>query len=85
MIDNLFYQLKQFENEKLSQFPTYKIKKDLDDYIFLTLHRPSNVDERDTFMGIADALNEISGEMPIIFPVHPRTRKMLKTFECNQN
>jgi UDP-N-acetylglucosamine 2-epimerase (non-hydrolysing) len=50
-------------------------------YAFLTLHRPSNVDDRETFMGIAAALNEIAEEMPILFPVHPRTQKMMERFQ----
>ena len=49
-------------------------------YAFLTLHRPSNVDDKNTFMGIAAALNEIAKEMAIIFPVHPRTKKMMEAF-----
>ena len=47
------------------------------DYAVLTLHRPSNVDEPATFAGILDALEEISKRLPIIFPVHPRTRKTI--------
>ena len=43
----------------------------------LTLHRPSNVDNRQTFERILDALETISHSLPIIFPVHPRTRKTI--------
>jgi len=46
----------------------------------LTLHRPSNVDERETLAEILAALNEIAQELPIIFPIHPRTRKMAERF-----
>jgi len=46
----------------------------------LTLHRPSNVDDRETLLGILEALSEISRELPIIFPIHPRTRKMAEQF-----
>jgi UDP-N-acetylglucosamine 2-epimerase (non-hydrolysing) len=46
----------------------------------LTLHRPSNVDNPVIFGGILDALNEIAKEIPIIFPIHPRTRKMVEQF-----
>ncbi len=46
----------------------------------LTLHRPSNVDDPAILRGILDALNEIGKEIPIIFPIHPRTRKMVKQF-----
>lgn len=46
----------------------------------LTLHRPSNVDDRMTLRDILDALKEIASEIPIIFPIHPRTRKMVEQF-----
>lgn len=46
----------------------------------LTLHRPSNVDDRATLVGILDALREISRSVPIVFPIHPRTRKMIEKF-----
>ena len=47
------------------------------DYAVLTLHRPSNVDEVKSFSRILDALEEIATRLPIIFPAHPRTRKMI--------
>jgi UDP-N-acetylglucosamine 2-epimerase (non-hydrolysing) len=47
------------------------------DYAVLTLHRPSNVDEQAAFAGILDALEEIARRVPIVFPAHPRTRKMI--------
>jgi UDP-N-acetylglucosamine 2-epimerase (non-hydrolysing) len=47
------------------------------DYAVLTLHRPSNVDDVNTFSRILEALEEISKRLPIIFPVHPRTRKTI--------
>ena len=46
-------------------------------YAVLTLHRPSNVDDTAIFSGILDALEVIQQDMPIIFPVHPRTRSNL--------
>jgi UDP-N-acetylglucosamine 2-epimerase (non-hydrolysing) len=49
-------------------------------YAVLTLHRPSNVDHRDTFAGILAALKQIARDMPIVFPVHPRTRVRLGQF-----
>lgn len=47
------------------------------DYAVLTLHRPSNVDERETFARILSALESIAEKLPVIFPVHPRTRKTI--------
>ena len=47
------------------------------DYALLTLHRPSNVDLRDSFERILAALEVIVAKLPIMFPVHPRTRKTI--------
>src|SRR6185369_15717948 len=47
------------------------------DYALLTLHRPSNVDLRESFERILDALEAIAAKLPIVFPVHPRTRKTI--------
>jgi UDP-N-acetylglucosamine 2-epimerase (non-hydrolysing) len=81
MIDNLFFQLKRLkESNKISNH-ILKIKTEINDYVFLTLHRPSNVDFKNKFEEITDALNLIAMERPIIFPVHPRTKKMVKKFD----
>lgn len=50
-------------------------------YILVTLHRPSNVDEPEGLQRIMQTLHEIAGEIPIIFPVHPRTRGRLERLE----
>ena len=47
------------------------------EYAVLTLHRPSNVDDPDTFVRVIEALAEIARRLPIVFPAHPRTRKMI--------
>jgi UDP-N-acetylglucosamine 2-epimerase (non-hydrolysing) len=76
MIDSLFAQLKRAEAST--------VREDLGiagrDYAALTLHRPSNVDDPQTFRRILDALQEVSQRLPIIFPVHPRTRARLQEF-----
>lgn len=76
MIDSLFYNLEKAKESK--------VKEDLEltdkDYAVLTLHRPSNVDEKETFTGLLDALISISEKLPIIFPVHPRTRGNIEKF-----
>lgn len=46
-------------------------------FAVLTLHRPSNVDDPAVLGRILDALRELAHRMPVIFPVHPRTRKSL--------
>lgn len=47
-------------------------------YCLLTLHRPSNVDNPEKLKKILNALEDISRQVPIIFPIHPRTRLTLK-------
>ena len=49
-------------------------------YAVTTLHRPSNVDDVAILRGLMGALAEISREMPVIFPIHPRTRQRLASF-----
>lgn len=50
-------------------------------YALLTLHRPSNVDKRKSLLKILKALNEISQRIPVVFPIHPRTRERLEEFD----
>ena len=49
-------------------------------YSLLTLHRPSNVDDKDTLVEIFEALRLLAKDSLIIFPVHPRTRKQIESF-----
>jgi UDP-N-acetylglucosamine 2-epimerase (non-hydrolysing) len=49
-------------------------------YAVLTLHRPGNVDHRKSFQDILDGLSDLSAKWPVIFPVHPRTRKRIEEF-----
>jgi len=83
MIDNLFYQHVKVLQTGESFFTNNDLKKRLEEYIFLTLHRPSNVDDKDRLLDIVGALNQVAEETPIIFPVHPRTRKMMDAFDLN--
>lgn len=73
MIDSLQKNLK-----KARELPTREQLGLSDvDYALLTLHRPSNVDMRDSFEPILAALEAIASRLPIVFPVHPRTRKTI--------
>lgn len=47
-------------------------------YIVLTLHRPANVDEENTLKSLIQAIMDNSHGLPIVFPVHPRTRQILE-------
>ena len=76
MIDSLMDHLEIAESSK--------VREDLGvaacDYTVLTLHRPSNVDDCKTLSGIIDALGAISERVPVVFPVHPRTRAKIEEF-----
>jgi len=49
-------------------------------FVYVTLHRPSNVDQPANLEAIIAELNRLSREMPVVFPMHPRTKKMLGQF-----
>jgi UDP-N-acetylglucosamine 2-epimerase (non-hydrolysing) len=80
MIDNLFFQLDKLTSMDTSQFPTIAFKKAHKEYGVVTLHRPSNVDDKETLETIFSTLNKISERLPLIFPIHPRTRKNMESF-----
>jgi UDP-N-acetylglucosamine 2-epimerase (non-hydrolysing) len=75
MVDSLFDNL-----ERARQRP---ILDDLglrpDGFGLVTLHRPSNVDDPDTLSAILDALQTVAERLPLVFPVHPRTRAALES------
>lgn len=54
-----------------------------DSYALVTLHRPSNVDDNVTLEKIVETLQTISADIPVIFPVHPRTRQRLTAIHAD--
>ena len=56
------------------------VNNHLTPYALLTLHRPSNVDDRDVFVNILDGLQNLAAECPVIFPSHPRTLQRIREF-----
>jgi UDP-N-acetylglucosamine 2-epimerase (non-hydrolysing) len=77
MIDSL---LRHLERARSLPPPTGMIDGD---FAILTLHRPSNVDNREVLAGILGAVIDIARRIPIIFPVHPRTFGRLQDFGPN--
>tara|TARA_Y100000766_G_scaffold284807_1_gene304742 strand:- start:4962 stop:6065 length:1104 start_codon:yes stop_codon:yes gene_type:complete len=75
MIDSLYSNLEKSKTSNILQ--TFALSNE---YAVLTLHRPSNVDNKDNFSGIIGALEKIGNEIQLVFPVHPRTEKMAKSF-----
>jgi UDP-N-acetylglucosamine 2-epimerase (non-hydrolysing) len=76
MIDSLINFLEKASQSKVLE----KFNLIPQDYLLITLHRPSNVDSRNTLLNIVKILEEIQKKIKIIFPVHPRTRNKLEEF-----
>jgi len=76
MIDSL---LNNIEKAKKSNIHN-KLNITKQEYAIVTLHRPSNVDHRDTLSGIITSFENIGNEIPLIFPIHPRTSQMISKF-----
>jgi UDP-N-acetylglucosamine 2-epimerase (non-hydrolysing) len=74
MIDSLEMLREKIENQKT--FETFGLKAE--GYGVVTLHRPSNVDDPAILQHICDVLMEIAETTPLVFPVHPRTRKKME-------
>jgi UDP-N-acetylglucosamine 2-epimerase (non-hydrolysing) len=53
-------------------------------YGVVTLHRPSNVDDPKTLARLVDLLHRLSAELPLVFPVHPRTREAARKAEIEE-
>jgi UDP-N-acetylglucosamine 2-epimerase (non-hydrolysing) len=79
MIDNLMHQLKRLNGLGQPPSASTEIKRRHGSYAVVTLHRPNNVDNVDTLSELADAINQTSERLPVIFPVHPRTRQRLES------
>ncbi|MBI3651966.1 MAG: UDP-N-acetylglucosamine 2-epimerase (non-hydrolyzing) [Acidobacteria bacterium] len=76
MIDTLYRQLERAKSSPVLERFNLQAKN----YCAMTLHRPSNVDDKATLAGILDALEAVQKRMPILFPIHPRTRARINEF-----
>jgi UDP-N-acetylglucosamine 2-epimerase (non-hydrolysing) len=73
MIDSLLQ-----SRAKAEKLPTLReLGIERGQYAVCTLHRPANVDDPKLLGGLLDALGHVSKSIPVVFPVHPRTRKMI--------
>ena len=77
MIDTLLKNL--LISERSNILNDLKLKKS--GYCVLTLHRPSNVDDRDSLENLISILFEVQQIIPVIYPIHPRSRKMIEDME----
>ena len=73
---DLFLQSKEHFDYSLYE----NMKLEDNNYVLVTLHRDYNVDDKERFGEILKALNELSKETRIVFPIHPRSRKRIEEF-----
>ncbi len=79
MVDSLLFNKARADQ---SQILT-QLKLAGEGYALLTLHRPSNVDEKHSLTNIMSAITNISEWIPVVFPAHPRTQKNLREFNLD--
>ncbi len=72
MIDSLVANLKQARQSSILK----QCGVEPGNFAYVTLHRPANVDDRASLTAIAEELHKLSSRLPVVFPIHPRTRKM---------
>lgn len=76
MIDTLLHQLEKAKSKSTLN----DCGVEAGQYAVVTLHRPSNVDSKESLSQLVDVLLNTSKSLPIVFPVHPRTRGRLEEF-----
>ncbi|GAA4891274.1 UDP-N-acetylglucosamine 2-epimerase (non-hydrolyzing) [Flaviramulus aquimarinus] len=79
MIDTLLKNKNRFKKPKLWDNLMLSNKN----YLVMTLHRPSNVDEEEQLKALITKIVELGKDYPIVFPVHPRTQKLLSNLNLN--
>ena len=86
MIDSLLFNLEEAKKTDILEQLALRPKSleyscvETTDYCLLTLHRPANVDQKESLTRIVQGLLTISSKLPVIFPIHPRTLKQVKKF-----
>jgi len=83
MIDNLYHQVDRIQRGEVATPTTDAIKAELPGYGVVTLHRPANVDDRESLATLVDILAATAERIPLVFPIHPRTRQNLERFGLN--
>ncbi len=76
MIDSLVVNLPRSRSSDIAR----KLNLEPGKFIYSTLHRPSNVDDRHSLAAILAQFESVGQKYPVIFPLHPRTRKMMGEF-----
>jgi UDP-N-acetylglucosamine 2-epimerase (non-hydrolysing) len=78
MIDTLLHHREVAKQSSILETLRLRVADAVIPYAVLTLHRPSNVDHFETLNGLLSAVHEIARDMPVLFPIHPRTMGRIK-------
>lgn len=78
MVDNVLFQAEKLATQDTSALESDAYKRQHARYGVVTLHRPSNVDSAESLARVAEVLRAVSAHLPLVFPVHPRTRSNLE-------
>jgi len=73
MVDTLLHGLQRARHQSMRE----QLGVQEHEYALVTIHRPSNVDEPARLTAVMGALGSVALEMPVVFPIHPRTRQRL--------
>ena len=79
MIDSLIKVSQSIKNNNILN--SFSVEKK--NYCLVTLHRPSNVDGEANIKKVFNILNKLSQSLPILFPIHPRTKKQMSSFDIS--
>lgn len=80
MIDTLLTQVERAKRQ--GTLGTLELEPN--SYGVVTLHRPSNVDQAETLEALLQVLVDVSAQLPLVFPVHPRTKARIEEFGLSQ-
>lgn len=80
LVGDVMYDAALYYSTKSDQNSHFLVKHNLQksNYVLATVHRAENTDKLDRLRGIIDALVKISDNMPVVLPLHPRTKKQLQ-------
>ncbi len=81
MIDSLVHFLEKTKDDETLE----KYSVEASNYVLVTLHRPSNVDEPEELKKLFNLLNNVAEKRKVIFPIHPRTKNNLDRFNISSH
>jgi len=69
----------------LAQLNLLKTDNAREDFVLITMHRPSNVDDKDSLLILLNTFKQLSEKIRLIFPIHPRARKNMKKYDLEDD